>query len=162
MASLETELIVATFLDSGIAKALPHRRDDVRRFALLLVASAIDDLGIEPRLLDGEQAREALQLTARKLGRGDPLAAAGGSIVKAFFGFLAATEVVPHSYELSLATDEASERFAAMAAAVEDEQRIGGALPTIRNRAAGVGRNEKCPCGSGRKFKQCCGRQGLA
>src|SRR5262245_4096858 len=24
--------------------------------------------------------------------------------------------------------------------------------------AAGVGRNEPCPCGSGRKFKRCCGR----
>lgn len=24
-------------------------------------------------------------------------------------------------------------------------------------RAAGVGRNEPCPCGSGRKFKKCCG-----
>jgi len=22
-----------------------------------------------------------------------------------------------------------------------------------------IGRNEKCPCGSGRKFKNCCGRQ---
>jgi preprotein translocase subunit SecA len=25
---------------------------------------------------------------------------------------------------------------------------------------AGVGRNEKCPCGSGKKFKQCHGRPG--
>ncbi len=25
-------------------------------------------------------------------------------------------------------------------------------------RAVHVGRNEPCPCGSGRKFKRCCGR----
>jgi uncharacterized protein YecA (UPF0149 family) len=25
-------------------------------------------------------------------------------------------------------------------------------------RAQHVGRNEKCPCGSGTKFKRCCGR----
>ena len=29
--------------------------------------------------------------------------------------------------------------------------------PTLRREAAKVGRNEPCPCGSGRKFKQCCG-----
>jgi uncharacterized protein len=29
---------------------------------------------------------------------------------------------------------------------------------TIRKDAPGVGRNDPCPCGSGRKFKHCCGR----
>lgn len=29
--------------------------------------------------------------------------------------------------------------------------------PTVRQRARGhVGRNEPCPCGSGKKFKNCC------
>ena len=31
--------------------------------------------------------------------------------------------------------------------------------PTMRREEAKVGRNEPCPCGSGRKFKQCCGRE---
>ena len=30
----------------------------------------------------------------------------------------------------------------------------------IRNRAQRVGRNDPCPCGSGKKYKQCCGRAG--
>jgi uncharacterized protein len=29
---------------------------------------------------------------------------------------------------------------------------------TVRHAAPKVGRNDPCPCGSGRKFKQCCGR----
>ncbi|MDR0441549.1 MAG: UPF0149 family protein [Candidatus Accumulibacter sp.] len=29
---------------------------------------------------------------------------------------------------------------------------------TIRKDAPGVGRNDPCPCGSGKKFKHCCGR----
>ncbi|MCR5691850.1 MAG: SEC-C domain-containing protein [Eubacterium sp.] len=29
---------------------------------------------------------------------------------------------------------------------------------TIRNENRKVGRNDPCPCGSGKKFKQCCGR----
>jgi preprotein translocase subunit SecA len=32
---------------------------------------------------------------------------------------------------------------------------------TVRREQAKVGRNEPCPCGSGKKFKQCCGRPGV-
>jgi len=31
--------------------------------------------------------------------------------------------------------------------------------PTLRREEPKVGRNDPCPCGSGRKFKQCCGRE---
>ena len=35
---------------------------------------------------------------------------------------------------------------------------LGGGRPGRRRQPAGkVGRNEPCPCGSGRKFKRCCG-----
>jgi preprotein translocase subunit SecA len=30
---------------------------------------------------------------------------------------------------------------------------------TIRRAAPKVGRNDPCPCGSGKKYKQCCGRK---
>jgi preprotein translocase subunit SecA len=29
---------------------------------------------------------------------------------------------------------------------------------TVKREAAKVGRNEPCPCGSGKKYKKCCGR----
>jgi preprotein translocase subunit SecA len=29
---------------------------------------------------------------------------------------------------------------------------------TVRRTAPKVGRNDPCPCGSGKKYKQCCGR----
>src|SRR5260370_39668512 len=32
---------------------------------------------------------------------------------------------------------------------------------TIRRVAPKIGRNDPCPCGSGKKFKQCCGRTTL-
>lgn len=35
----------------------------------------------------------------------------------------------------------------------------GGRLPTAATPARRVGRNDPCPCGSGQKFKRCCGRQ---
>ncbi|MDD2471328.1 MAG: preprotein translocase subunit SecA [Dehalococcoidales bacterium] len=33
-----------------------------------------------------------------------------------------------------------------------------GAVTTVRNTGKKVGRNEPCPCGSGKKYKHCCGR----
>jgi len=38
------------------------------------------------------------------------------------------------------------------------QQGEGGAAKTIRREAPRVGRNDPCPCGSGRKYKQCCGK----
>jgi uncharacterized protein len=37
-------------------------------------------------------------------------------------------------------------------------KRAGGAGGTVRHEEAKSGRNDPCPCGSGRKYKQCCGR----
>jgi uncharacterized protein len=48
-------------------------------------------------------------------------------------------------------------RFAAQRRA---DARLAREAKTVRREAAKVGRNEPCPCGSGRKFKQCCGTAG--
>ena len=34
----------------------------------------------------------------------------------------------------------------------------GGSKPQPAKRAAKIGRNQPCPCGSGKKYKRCCGR----
>ncbi|MBV9391061.1 MAG: SEC-C domain-containing protein [Verrucomicrobia bacterium] len=31
-------------------------------------------------------------------------------------------------------------------------------IPTVRKETQKVGRNDPCPCGSGKKYKNCCGR----
>ncbi|MBZ0093593.1 MAG: SEC-C domain-containing protein [Sulfuricellaceae bacterium] len=31
----------------------------------------------------------------------------------------------------------------------------------VRRESPKVGRNETCPCGSGKKFKECCGKEQL-
>ena len=35
-----------------------------------------------------------------------------------------------------------------------------GKIETFRRAAPKVGRNDPCPCGSGKKFKKCCGKGG--
>jgi preprotein translocase subunit SecA len=38
----------------------------------------------------------------------------------------------------------------------------GKKLEPIRNRSAKVGRNDPCPCNSGKKYKNCCMRKNVA
>jgi preprotein translocase subunit SecA len=54
----------------------------------------------------------------------------------------------------------------ASAMSADQEEAIRGSenvkIEPIRNRGQVVGRNDPCPCGSGKKFKQCCMRKGSA
>lgn len=50
-----------------------------------------------------------------------------------------------------------SERAASMLAQLEADM-DGGGRSSEKNTAAKVGRNDPCPCGSGKKYKRCCGR----
>ncbi|MFQ5489801.1 MAG: SEC-C metal-binding domain-containing protein [Phycisphaerae bacterium] len=51
----------------------------------------------------------------------------------------------------------AADQTAAMRAQGSQEK-----VETIRRETPKVGRNDPCPCGSGKKYKQCCGRKGAA
>ena len=42
------------------------------------------------------------------------------------------------------------------AEAIDRSQQAERKIETIRNRSAKIGRNEPCPCGSGKKYKACC------
>src|SRR5262249_15674681 len=44
-------------------------------------------------------------------------------------------------------------------AAIANSQRSDKKAEPIRNRGQRVGRNDPCPCGSGKKYKNCCMRQ---
>ena len=56
-----------------------------------------------------------------------------------------------------LAGGESLGRFVRALRSVYEERTTDTPQP-IRNPGARVGRNERCPCGSGRKFKNCCMR----
>ncbi len=40
----------------------------------------------------------------------------------------------------------------------EDEESLPPPVETIRSEEKTVGRNDPCPCGSGKKYKKCCGK----
>ncbi len=46
--------------------------------------------------------------------------------------------------------------------AIDRLARADGKMEPIRNKGERVGRNDPCPCGSGKKFKNCCMRKGVS
>ena len=54
--------------------------------------------------------------------------------------------------------DEAAEAEAQAAPAAQPAQPVGDHPGTVRNLRPKVGRNDPCPCGSGKKYKQCHGK----
>lgn len=159
MPDKNVSLAVATFLDSAEGRGLGLPPDAARRAVQLIVSSAFDHVGAAPRTLDGDQVRELLlEVVPRRLGKGDAAAAHVPAVARAFFRHLGETEMVPHAYEIELALADVESGFDAAVAAVRSDQRIASPVETIRNRAAPLGRNDPCPCGSGKKWKKCCAR----
>jgi uncharacterized protein len=86
---------------------------------------------------------------------------------------LVAGEVEPSWPETPL-TDELREEIEALmgagagrayhrfAAERRAAARLARETKTVRRQVPKVGRNDPCPCGSGRKYKQCCGAPGRA
>ena len=120
-------------------------------------------LYLATELLEGEPAPARLIAFARKLTR-KPLDFAAGQTLAAAALRLddarlleAAVRFVPPSRgdKLVLAVARSIVRDAAQALPeVEPPRLFGGG--TVRREAPGAGRNDPCPCGSGKKYKKCC------
>ncbi|MGQ9573945.1 MAG: preprotein translocase subunit SecA [Thermoguttaceae bacterium] len=72
-------------------------------------------------------------------------------------GFIGSTW--SQAQEVRQEAPSASEIVSQQQAAIEGTQTAQKPQP-IRNRQQRVGRNQPCPCGSGKKYKVCCGRRG--
>jgi hypothetical protein len=87
-------------------------------------------------------ARLDLPLTVR---RGAP------ALLVACFEYLASSGRYPEAGEWAGWVEEMAERYAAR---FREDGSVKGA--TVRHALPSVGRNDPCPCGSGKKFKKCC------
>lgn len=158
----EIRLDCAAFLDAPHAAALPGKRADVRAIVERYLACAYDELGKAPHLLEGDDLQEILsERLPAHFGKKDPLADAVEEVLGAYLAFLGEQAVVLHAFELARALGEHAPAFRRRVAAGELAGRAPGkkAAPFV-HRADKTGRNDPCPCGSGKKFKQCCQRLG--
>src|SRR5262245_50200426 len=154
----EIRLDCAAFLDSPRAAALPAKRADVRAIVERFLACSYDELGKAPHLLEGDDLGEILaERLPAHFGKRDALAEQVEDVLAAYLAFLGETAVVLHAFELARALAEHAPAFRARVASGE----LAGRAPQKKaapfvHRAEKTGRNDPCPCGSGKKFKQCC------
>ncbi len=140
------------------AEALYEQREaemganDMRILERLIMLRTIDNLWRE-HLTAIDYMRQGIGLEAA--GQRDPLVAykrKGHEL----FGSLLSTiqhDVVHTIYHVGIVRKEAPQRAPAMAQGV-----AGGKKQRLKVGGKKIGRNDPCPCGSGKKYKYCCGR----
>lgn len=158
MAERKILLDCAAFLDSPQASKLgAASKEQARRIVQRFLEACYDDLGLAPRLLDGEAFANVLQAPlARRFGPKDPLAQHVEAVLSAYLDYLHSNEVVIASYEQKQALSTSIASFQALVKAGS-----AGLGPPVRGKTVAhhvqqTGRNDPCPCGSGKKFKKCC------
>jgi preprotein translocase subunit SecA len=70
------------------------------------------------------------------------------------------TEAVNRLYKIQVQKEEAVKRETARKMRLNYNRGEGSGPTQTARREKKVGRNDPCPCGSGKKFKKCCGRNG--
>ncbi len=177
----KTEEEVATLLTERVKKAyelksqheVPEQLKSLERYITL---GAIDRLWQE-HLYGMDSLREGVYLRAH--GQKDPLIEYKQEAFKMFEQLMGSVkdEVLSNLFR-STSNIMAFERFLAdlpQFLSAPDENSIAGGVPEpeaqpqgepdvqmslpVRREEPKVGRNEPCPCGSGRKYKDCCGKK---
>lgn len=156
-------LDAAAFMDSVAALRVDSAcTDDIRTIAQRFLTVCYDELGKAPRQLHGDELQHALTaLLPRHFGKKDPLAQAVPDVLAAYIEHLADTGILSHQFELSQAVANGSDAF--LAAVQSGAAHAAGVASTSKakpfvHRAQKTGRNDPCPCGSGKKLKKCCGK----
>ena len=73
-------------------------------------------------------------------------------VLTGFFDYLKNTGRYPGAGVWAACSEALGGRFAAL---IRDDGSVRG--ETFRKKVSDVGRNDPCPCGSGKKYKKCCG-----
>ena len=156
-------LDAATFLDSAHAMRVEAAcTEDIREIIKRFLKVAYEDLGKAPRQLHGDELQTAIcQMLPRHFGKKDPLAQAVPEVLRAYINHLQDTGILSHHYELQQAVESSAEPF--LAAVATGNAHAQGTAMTEKgtpfvHRASKTGRNDPCPCGSGKKLKKCCGK----
>lgn len=130
----------------------------VRAGLTLLRESLAEDLSCAPQGLDGEHVRDLLtRLLPARMGDAESFAAFLPDLLEDFLLFTAQECGLANEFELRHAIAEA--RAGYERALTQTSRPRLAPKPLIPDRRPGskLGRNDPCPCGSGRKYKKCCG-----
>ncbi len=156
--SKEVSLALSSFLDSVAAKGLPDR-DAARDLATAFFEACYGDLGKAPGALEEHDLGVLLgQLIPARLSKADRRAAHGPAVFEALLTHVEETEVVADAWKLHRSLDEHAAAFQTAVAKGTHAGTRSKKQTTVAHQADKTGRNDPCWCGSGRKFKKCCGK----
>jgi hypothetical protein len=141
---------VSDFCQSDALKLFPPElAEDAQSVLEVLLTEAHAHRGGDLERLEEEDVRHALLGGVARLALPEPARAYVPSLCRAFLEDLQKRGRIGNGMGLG--------RFAG--ALRQPYLEASGAQPaTFRNPGAKIGRNDPCPCGSGKKFKKCCGR----
>jgi hypothetical protein len=152
---------IDSFLQSEAARALPDApRAAARAILERFLACVVDEAGSTPAELDGGGLHFVVgHLLPARFAIGDPLAEHTAPVLHAFLRAQTPPLSPARLAELALALEGTLDEFRESVRTGEAVHHHAhgdvGEAPFVRTEAK-VGRNDPCPCGSGRKFKQCC------
>ena len=123
----------------------------MRRAERWVMLSVIDNLWVQ-HLTTIDDLREGIGL--RAYGQRDPLVEYKAEAYNLFQGLLAAIQqdIVHRIFQVRVVVEEPKP----VQNVITNRENGDGAQPVKVSRK--VGRNDPCPCGSGKKYKKCCGR----
>lgn len=156
MTTKQVSLLVSAFLDSDEARALRVSRDDLQRIATAFVELCYEAAGKEPRYIDAEDLRTIGARLPGRFARKDPLAPAVPDVLEAFVKHTAATGSMSNVFEVQLALPEVAEAFVELVKHGRNTPEGPRKVDPFVHGASKTGRNDPCPCGSGKKYKKCC------
>ncbi len=122
--------------------------DKMRAIEKMFYLRTIDMFWME-HLDEMEHLRDSVRL--RAYGQKDPLVEYKNEGIKLFQRLLGTiqTSFVGSIYKVEMVSEAAAER--------RELRAIKAGQPTSASKKE-VGRNDPCPCGSGKKYKKCCGK----
>ena len=125
----------------------PHLKNN----AEALLQHVLDAIEKSDEELSDDLLERVLIENVASLDLPEPVRRDAPQLVEAFFEYLDAAGKAPGTARWSAAMPAIAERYA-------ERFRNDGSVKgeTVRHSLAKVGRNDPCPCGSGRKFKKCC------
>ncbi len=132
--------------------------DNMRVLERLIMLRTIDNYWIEHLTMMEDMRQDAGWQSLRQIRPVDAYKSKGYELFQNLMTSIQ-HEVVHTIYHVAITKQPAARRAPSRMARVPVASRAGGGEPQPQ-RATGkkIGRNDPCPCGSGKKYKKCCGR----
>jgi preprotein translocase subunit SecA len=148
------------FLTAAVRHAYEKKESeitsDLMRYLEKVIMLQVIDSQWKDHLLGMDHLKEGIGL--RGYGQKDPLVEYKKEAFDVFAEMTSriSTEIVTKLFKIQVQTKETIRKEPVQQKPVSYNRGEGSSVQTVR-RAKKVGRNDPCPCGSGRKFKKCCG-----